>query len=264
MAVFDIKGNNIGGSSFLDNALIDRGVYKGVQYYFIRINKTKYDGESQYPFVISPNGIGPATQSTLDYAHIHNYPIVINGGVFDMSKESMTLKPRGMLIVDSTILNNTPYITWQPLLIDQNGDLSAVASDTDASELSGIVSAVCGFGPLVENYKGKTIDDYAHPGGWAENAQRMIIGQFGNGDYAIIASEGRGFDNSLLGWSIGDAVDFCVSINLKFAYNLDGGGSTELVVGKKQLNTIYEGITGRIVPTFIVFNGTDTYGEPEE
>ena len=270
MAVYDINGKNIGGNPFLQNALIERGVYKNVQYYLIRINKKKYDGASQYPFVIAPNGMGAATYTALSYAQNHNFPIIINAGVFDNNNGSATIKqPWGMLIVNSEILNNEPFpiehLHWQPLLIDQNGDLSYCAYDTDAETLTGIVSAVCGCGGvLVEDYVGITIEDYAHPGGWNSDAQRMIIGQFANGDYAIITAEARGFDNANPGWTIGDAIDFCTSINLKFAFNLDGGGSTELVIGKKQLNAIYEGAAGRLVPTFIVFNGTTTYGEPEE
>lgn len=261
MGVFDINGNNIGGNPFLQNALVERGVYQNVQYYFLRINKVKYDGSSQYPFVIAPNGTGGATQSAIQYASTHNYPIVINAGAFDMSNGSV---PRGILIVNSTVLKNDSYGTWETLTIDNNGGLSAVPSGTDATTLSGIVSACLGVGgTLVDNYVGKTIENYSHPNGWSDLAQRMIIGQFGNGDYAIIASEGRDYDNSA-GWTVEDEINFCKSINLKFAFNLDGGGSTELVVGKKQLNTIYEGTYGRVVPTFIVFNGTTTYGEPEE
>ena len=265
MAVFDINGNNIGGSPFLDNALVERGVYKGVQYYFIRINKKKYDGGSQYPFVIAPGGMAAASQSALDYALGHNYPIVINAGVFDMTQGSMTLKPVGQLIVNGEVLNNTARWSWDVLLIDENGDLSSAPYTTDAETLSGIVSACVGVGgTLVENYIGRTEETWSHPQGWDSDSQRMIIGQFGNGDYAIICSEGRGYDNTNPGWNIPDAIAFCESINLKFAYNLDGGGSTELVVGKKQLNTIYEGTYGRVVPTYIVFNGTTTFGEPQE
>ena len=48
----------------------------------------------------------------------------------------------------------------------------------------------------------------------------------------------------------------CKKLGLKFAYNLDGGGSTETMFGYKHLNTIYDGTTGRQVPTFIVFTGS--------
>lgn len=267
MGVFDIEGNDIGGNRSLQDTLVERGKYHGVQYYFVRINKKKYDGTTQFPFIIAPNGTGPATQSALEYARQHNYNIVINAGVFDMRQGSMTLKPLGILIINGQVVINEPLLDrpYAPLLIYENGDLGTCAADVEASSLTGVTSAVLGFGAIVEDYVGKTIDTYPGAyGGWDNDSQRMIIGQFGNGDYFILTAEGRGFDNSPVGWTIPDAIDFCVEHNAKFAYNLDGGGSTELVIGKKQLNTIYDETNGRIVPTFIVFNGTTTYGEPEE
>ena len=245
---------------FDHNIKVNRGRYNDVQYYLIRINKMRYDGTFQYPFVLAPNGIGPATQSALEFANEHNYPVVINAGVFDTDPDSMTLKPYGIVVENSVIINNVPERhRRQPMCIDKNGDLFSVPVDADATKLKDVVSAVCGFGPIVIDYVGVNEKSYAHPVGWMSDSQRMIIGQFGNGDYAIICSEGRGFDNSSPGWTIPDAIDFCMSINLKFAYNLDGGGSSGLVVGKKQLNAIYEGENGRAVPTFIIFNGTTKF-----
>lgn len=259
MGVFDINGNNIGGNPFLQNASIERGYYLNSQYYLIRINKRKYDGTYQYPFVIAPNGWAPATQSALDFALQHNYPIVINAGVFDVAVG--TTKPNGILIVNGVVLHNAPYNTWKPMTIDANGNLNYEPVDVDADTLN-VPSAVCGFWPLVVNYVGVNPTEYPSTADRDNGTQRMIIGQFGNGDYAILCVEGRNNDHST-GLTIANAITLCESLNLKFAYNLDGGGSTELVIGKKQLNTIYEGTTGRKVPTFIVFNGTDTYGEPE-
>jgi hypothetical protein len=95
---------------------------------------------------------------------------------------------------------------------------------------------------------------------YTSNAQRQIIGQWGCGDYAIITCEGRSNHNSD-GWTIAEAQQICIKHGLKFAYNLDGGGSTETMLGKKHINTIYENETGRCVPTFIVFNGKNTLGD---
>ncbi|WP_259687229.1 phosphodiester glycosidase family protein [Lactococcus cremoris] len=44
-----------------------------------------------------------------------------------------------------------------------------------------------------------------------------------------------------------------VDKGVEFAYSLDGGGSTQTVIGKRQLNPIYEGSAGRAVPTVITF-----------
>jgi hypothetical protein len=133
----------------------------------------------------------------------------------------------------------------------------------DGGSTNGIVSALCGFLPIIVNYEdveSVTTNSDTH-------APRQIIGQWGNGDYAIITCEGRDFHNSD-GWTLDEAKNICRKHGLKFAYNLDGGGSTETMLGLKHINTIYEGATGRKVPTFIVFNGTDKFSKiqdtPEE
>ena len=60
----------------------------------------------------------------------------------------------------------------------------------------------------------------------------------------------------------GYAQTVCKKLGLKFAYNLDGGGSTETMFCGKHFNTIYENVTGRKVPTFIVFNGGTVFDIP--
>ena len=120
-----------------------------------------------------------------------------------------------------------------------------------------------GFYPIVINHENASETSVQHSTGWSAHAQRQIIGQFDNGDYAILTCEGRNYANST-GWSMPQAQAICQGLNLKFAYNLDGGGSTETVIGDRQINTIYESPLGRIVPSFIVFNGTDEFFIPNE
>ena len=243
---------------FLDNTDVDYAydVDTGAYYTVIRIYKQKLDGTKQYPFVYAPNGAGAGDKSTYDMAVNEGWLLAINGGVFDTT----TKKPDGIVIQNGVVIQNAPTVTHSqcmPLTIDENGNLSYAAYDADASQLvqNGIVSAVCGFIPIVVDYKKVTETEWNAVDHYTQNAQRQIIGQWGNGDYAIITCEGRSFHNSD-GWTIAEAQTICVKHGLKFAYNLDGGGSTETMLGKKHINTIYENTTGRIVPTFIVFNGT--------
>lgn len=228
-------------------------------YTIIRIYKNKIDGTKQYPFVYAPKGVGTGTMSTYDLAVDEGWLLAINSGVFDTSN----CTPDGLLIQNKVVLQNSPTSTHsqcKPLIIDADGNLSYAAYDADANDLieQGTVSAVCGFMPIIVDYKSVDSSQWNNVSHYNENAQRQIIGQFGNGDYAIITCEGRNFDNSD-GWTIAEAQEVCKKHGLKFAYNLDGGGSTETMLGKKHLNTIYEGTTGRKVPTFIVFNGTTVF-----
>ena len=254
--VYNINGQSIGGD-FLNSCQLSTGIHARTYYYALRIFKKKADGSLQFPFVIAANGTSATTKSALDFALEHDFLLVTNSGFGRSSGSSWT--PKGVLIQNGQIVQDE-QITYRPLWVDGNGDLHTAAADTPAATLisKGAVSALCSFGPIVEDYKAVAQANYPSSSNWSAKAQRQIIGQYGNGDYVIITAEGRNFDNSK-GWTIPEAQALCQALNLKFAYNLDGGGSTETVLGKKQLNTIYENATGRKVCSFLVFNGTSTF-----
>lgn len=268
--VYNVNGSEIPASlksKFMHNIDIDYAFDSdtNANYTVIRVYKKKTDGTFQHPFVYCPNGTNAGTKSTFDMAKDDGWMLAINGGVFNTSR-----KPDGIVVQNGTVVQNTPasaseHVGAMPLTIDANGDLSYASANADASTLvaNGIVSAVCGFFPIIENYDGVDASVYNWVTNYNTNVQRQIIGQFGNGDYAIVTCEGRGYDNSD-GWTIAEAITVCQKLGLKFAYNLDGGGSTETMLELKPFNTIYENATGRIVPTFIVFNGSDTFSIPNE
>lgn len=233
-------------------------------YTVIRIYKNKLDGSKQYPFAVVPD-INGVTYSALDlmntFADSTGYLLAINAGLAHVNTKAID----GIAIQNGVVINNAPAVYHagaMPLTIDSNGNLSYASADADASDLvsAGVVSALCGFCPIIVDYTPVDPPAVSNVSHFTSNAQRQIIGQFSNGDYAIITCEGRGYNNSD-GWTIAEAQAVCKKIGLKFAYNLDGGGSTETVLGKKQINMVYEGTTGRKVKSFIVFNGTTGLGE---
>lgn len=236
-------------------------------YYVVTIPQTRTDGSKQYPFVFVPNGSGGGTMSTLTMMQTYDFYMGMNGGYFDYS-ETHTYKPRIIAIQNAESIE-CQYLEWNAnnnyiLTIDGEGNLgyaAPMAKGTTAEGLinNGIVSAIVGLVPLVVNGVASDVESSF----WAstDRAQRQIIGQKPNGDYVVITCEGRNYDSSK-GFTVSEARTLCVNMGLKFAMAVDGGGSTETVIGDTQLNSIYEGTTGRIVPTYIVFNGTDTFGIP--
>ena len=250
-------------STFLQNTDIDYAYDNttGAYYTVIRVYRDKLDGTKQYPFVLFPNdGVG---RSTKELNLTDGWCLAINGGIFHNST-----KPDGMVIENGVVLQNessTSHIGCRPLTIDQNGTLGFAEADANANTLAenGIVSAVSGFMPIVIDYEAVPQSEWNNVDHYTGNAQRQIIGQWGCGDYAIITCEGRSNHNSD-GWTIMEAQQICIKHGLKFAYNLDGGGSTETMLGFKHINTIYDGTNGRKVPTFIVFNGKDTFEKPND
>lgn len=261
----EISGGKTAFDTFMDNIDVDYAYDSstGANYTVIRVYKTKLDGTKQYPFVVVPDA-NEIKYSTLDFMEMfaddNGYLFAINSGLGSPA----THKIDGIAVQNGIVVNNVPAIYHagsMPLTIDVNGDLSYGTSNADANELvaSGIVSAICGFCPIIVDYNPVSPPTVSNVSHFTQNAQRQIIGQFGNGDYAIITCEGRNFNNSD-GWTIAEAQTICKKLGLKFAYNLDGGGSTQTVIGKKQLNIIYENEKGRTLPSFIVFNGRSELG----
>ena len=229
------------------------------RYTILRIFKQRTDGTKQFPFVRYARE-GSTNKNAIELRAKEGWHLIFNAGM-----------GQGLVIQNGIVLTDavpTKHVGAMPLTIDSNGDLSYVDADTagKGSQIvaSGVVSAVCGFFPIVDNYEKydypKDIPETIELPTW-QHAQRQIIGQFSNGDYAIITGEGRGYADSI-GFSIDEEQELCMRLGLRFAYNLDGGGSTQTLLDKKSVNTIYENETGRRMPTYIVFNGTDTYSIP--
>jgi exopolysaccharide biosynthesis protein len=255
--IFENKGNSGGGgtsnNSFYDDVKVNNYREYDTNYTLIRVNKEKINGEYQFPFVVAPDGLN-MLNSALSNALLHDdYLITINSGVGNVEKGYVL----GQLIENGVVLqaSNTTSGRSQVLAIDSDGNLRSYSADSDVTDMlnDGIVSAVVGFCTLVSNYVGTSSNTWVGST-TSDRCQRQIIGQFGNGDYGIISCEGRNFDGSI-GWTYQQSQAVCLKHGFKFAYNLDGGGSVETVVGKKQLNTIYEGEDGRKVGALIIFNG---------
>lgn len=265
--IYDINGNVVLNKNVLDfNNNIDVDYEfdsaTNANYTVIRIYQTKQDGTKQYPFVRVPSTTS-VPYTALDLARTEEWLLTINCG---LGMASQGIPVDGIAIENGVLLHDSPaeyHIGSIPLTIDGNGNLSYTETDPSGETLiaNGIVSAIMGFCPIIVDYAPVDPPTVEHVSHFTQNAQRQIIGQFGNGDYAIITCEGRNFDHSD-GWTIAEAQTICQKIGLKFAYNCDGGGSTETVLGKKQINTIYENQTGRKIPSFIVFNGKDTFSIP--
>lgn len=246
--------------AFLGN--IDVQYYRdeeaSTNYSVIRIFKQKPDGTKQYPFVRALNGGIENVATAYDVALSEGWLLTINCACgFDVVVEN------GVSITENRLSDY--HVGAMPLTIDGDGNLGYAAADTSASELisQGAVSAIVGFCPIIIDYENAELPQVTNAEHFTEGAQRQIIGQYSNGDYVIITGEGRGFANSV-GWTIAQAQNICKKHGLKFAYNLDGGGSTETVIGLKQLNTVYEGTTGRLRGQFIVFNGYAKFDHTQE
>ena len=143
-----------------------------------------------------------------------------------------------------------------PLAIDKDYNFTTYPRNVDTSTMlnDGIKYAVTAWGKLVDNFEICTDDINAEIVHNGKKYIRQSIGQFQNGDYCICSVDmTRGNVVNESGLYYEELAQIFIDKGVKFAYSLDGGGSTETVIGKRQLNPFYEGSSGRAVPTVIEF-----------
>ena len=249
----------------INSILIEYGRVKNASYVFVRIPRTLNNGKKIIPKVALTSTDGSLTGakcSALNYARNNDSIFVVNAGLFDMPKSI----PVGQLIIDGVSLINTPMTDdngvpisdteCYPLAIDKDYNLTTYPRNVDTSTMlnDGIKYAVTAWGKLVDNFEICTDDINAEIVHNGKKYIRQSIGQFQNGDYCICSVDmTRGNVVNESGLYYEELAQIFIDKGVKFAYSLDGGGSTETVIGKRQLNPIYEGSSGRAVPTVIEF-----------
>ncbi len=252
---------------------VQYGRRHGASYVFVRIPKVTNRGYSVRPklaLTSADRTLTGSKVSPLTFAKREGTAFVINAGLFNMSN----LQPVGQTIINGEAIvsepmaddNGVPISDGEcyPLCIDADGNLSAPYDrtiTTDEMLDDGVAQSIVGWGKLVDNFEVCAEDiaaEIVHPSDYI----RQSIGQFENGDYCVLTIEqSRGNVTNEAGMTYTEQAELLVEFGVKFAYSLDGGGSAGTVLGKRQLNRIYEGTAGRAVPTVIYF---ESYGHGEE
>lgn len=258
------KEESTGKKEAINSISVEYGRLSGASYVFARIPKTTNTGKRLLPKLVltsSDGSLSGTKRPTLRYAKDNDIIFAVNAGLFNIS----TIEPVGQLIIDGVSLINTPMTSdngvpinpdeCYPLAIDGNGDLTTYPRNADTADMiaDGVKYAVTAWGKLVDNFEIATTDienEIVHNGRYI----RQSIGQYQNGDYCVCTVDmTRGSVTNEAGLYYTELAQIFVDKGVKFAYSLDGGGSAETVLGKRQLNPIYEGSEGRAVPTVIVF-----------
>lgn len=266
--------NVLSGFQDLINYDYRRDATTGAFYTAVNVPQKDATGNKQYPFMIWPNYPNGGTESCQQMSKRLKFLAAINGaGINEPYGAGVTVSgiPMGIIIQNGVVLKEGTAGEFgnptRTLTIDGDGTLDyAPLSETGAQLAArGIISTASGFFPIVKNFE--EIDSYEPDiAEWmvsstaTSDAQRQCLCQYENGDYLILTSEGRGGQGGGF-FTFKQMQSLCIQYGVKFAYMLDGGGSASTVVGEKQLNHIYENTYGRVMPTYLVFNGTTTFKE---
>ncbi|WP_419154721.1 phosphodiester glycosidase family protein [Weissella minor] len=194
-----------------------------------------------------------------EFAKRHDLPVVSNASRFsynatgDAAAEGKAWGERmhdGKVFAQNYKDSYSQYLTL-------NNDGKTLGSEHNGKKFNNgdYQDVLLGFFPLIEN--GKAVEEPAVP---AKNISilqaqpRQIIYQLNDGSFGLITIGGR-YDGDK-GATYDEMIAELRKIqNVKFAYNLDGGGSSSTVIDGKMVNPVFDSRTpkGRPVGDFIYF-----------
>lgn len=177
-----------------------------------------------------------AAEAPRDIAVRHDAVLAINGDYYNYKDNSGLIIRNGQLYRE---LGSTRH----QLLVYADGTMECVLPENYVKGEgqkyidAGVVQCFA-FGPLLvndfaatelpEDYYIATYEDIREP--------RTAIGQVDAGHYVIVVADGRRKDWSDQGMTLGELQQVFVEQGCRIAYNLDGGGSTTLVVEGERMN----------------------------
>lgn len=165
-----------------------------------------------------------------------------------------TKAPSGVQIIDGKVMQDIPGTVYT-LGIKADNELVAYPPRTKAAQMvkDGAVNALTAFIPLIVDYTNVHDSLLTIRKNFNEKHPRQIIAQFDNLDLLFLSCGGRGFDGE--GMNSKDIMRVLQDLKVKFAYMLDGGGSTSLVVGDELITKKIDkkGTEERTRPNFLYF-----------
>lgn len=147
----------------------------------------------------------------------------------------------GILIVNGKIIENKNTKNFT-LGIKANNELIAYPSGTTAQQMldDGALNAVTAFTPLIQDYEPVSNHIIGLVKNQSEAHPRQVIAQFRNLDILFLSCGGRSYGGD--GMKATDIIRILQELedDIKFAYNLDGGGSTTTVIYGDQITPMID------------------------
>ena len=168
-------------------------------------------------------------ETTSTIAKNNNAILAINGDFYGAQEKGYVLK-------NGVIYRNTPKTNQEDLVIYEDGTFEVINEDDISLEsiLKKGAYNVLSFGPaLIENYNIAVTKNDEVGKSMASNP-RTLIGVIDDLHYVFIVSDGRTSESE--GLSLYELATFAKKLNIKTAYNLDGGGSSTMYFCGKIIN----------------------------
>lgn len=195
---------------------------------------------SRFQSCISSKGYG-TTEKCSSVAKRENAILLINGDYYKPN-----YAPQMYLIRNKQILKDGTSDGYG-IGFFTDGSLKPIEAGISANDTlnNGVIHSFM-FGPtLVSNNVNVAKKEVSAP--------HTAIGMISPGEYYIVVSNGRYSDNESKGLNLYQLGNLFISKGCTFAYNLDGGGGSEMIFQGEILNSLSDG-NERAAMDFIYFN----------
>jgi len=202
-------------------------------YYVLRIKNKDANGQ------VNKLHMGLADSSNgdtgTDFSRNKGTEVAINGSMGLKNLPDGKRQPVGIQIIDGVIKQELPTKTYT-LGIKKDNQLVAYRPGTSASDIlkDGSHTALTAFAPLIIDHQDAPDDIYKVTNNLIVKHPRQVIGQFENNDLLFFSCGGRGFDGD--GMTAKEMMRILKGLGVKFAFNLDGGGSTSTMIKTRNIN----------------------------
>ena len=205
------------------NIVLQKSSAHGVDYWVAHV---KTSDASQLRSAMSYGTYGGTRQTTSSAVSSNGGVIGINGSAFSYSDGKPS--PLGMCIKNGVIYGN--YMTsYSVMAVKKDGTMYTPKQGLMGKALlKQGVKDTYNFGPIL-------INDGKVQSPWAETAKyypRTAVGMIAPNDYVLLVTD-TGNYNGLNHW---DMVSIFQSFGCRYAYNLDGGGSSTLYFNGRVMN----------------------------
>lgn len=165
-----------------------------------------------------------------------------NNAVFAVSGDFFSIHSGGFIVRQGERYCNLPDGQTDVLVIDDRGDFHIFQKATreTLSAFDGVVVNSFCFGPALVIGGVPCTELKKDEAGPEKLTQRLCVAQTGPLSYLIVATEGPENEGSK-GLTLSQFAEFVVGLNVRDAYNLDGGSSSTVVLNNEKINALSSG-----------------------
>ena len=157
--------------------------------------------------------------------------------VFAVNGDYFSYRAEGYLVRQGKLYRNHIDARYDMLIIDDKGDFYVIQDPTEdkVAAFEGTMVNTFNFGPILYMNGEKVLPVKYMDSGSTERAQRLVACQTGPLSYLFVATAANGKGNN--GLTMEELVDYVATLDVQVAYNLDGGGSSSIILGGKKINS---------------------------